>query len=98
MMHYYGETLEAAGAEIDELTDRMANQTAVLDHYQNLLDIMGKETDYTKKGTVLAGKAKTIGNEYKAAQKEYEMYAEEADKKYRAMMNATSEAEKEMYQ
>jgi chromosome segregation ATPase len=33
MMHYYGDTLAAAGEEIDKITTRMEHQTAVLEHY-----------------------------------------------------------------
>lgn len=82
MMHYYGETLVAAGEEIDKVTSRMEHQTSVLDHYQTMIDLMGKSTDYKAVGKVLEGKAETTKNEMEAARKEFDLYSKEANEKY----------------
>jgi hypothetical protein len=62
MMEYYGNTLDMAVEEIAKYTDRMDHQTAVLDHYSSLLEIMGKSNDYKTMGKVLEGKAKTLSD------------------------------------
>lgn len=46
MMNYYGDTLAAAGEEIAKYTDQMEHQNSVLDHYKNIMDIMGKSNDF----------------------------------------------------
>ena len=101
MMHYYGETLAAAGEEIDKVTSRMEHQTAVLDHYQIMLDLMGKSTDYQAVGKVLAGKAETTKNEMEAARKEFDLYSKEANEKYGLWQEALASgntAAAELYQ
>ena len=97
MMHYYGETLAAAGEEIDKITARMEHQTAVLEHYQSIVELAGKSTDYKKMGTVLEGKAETTKNEMIAAQEEYELYRQQADEKYALWKSAKTKEEAEMY-
>jgi hypothetical protein len=53
MTEYYGNTLNMANEEIVKYTDRMEHLSSVLDHYQNLLSLMGKENDYESIGVVL---------------------------------------------
>jgi hypothetical protein len=97
MIHYYGETLIAAGEEIDKITDKLEKQTAMLEHYQSILDIMGETTDYEKMGVILEGKSKTLHNEMIGYREEYEMYSKEAEEQYRQWQAAENEEQAEIY-
>lgn len=88
MMHYYGETLAMAADEIAKYTDHMEHLTEVLDHYQSLMEIMGKSTDYEAMGIVLEGKAKALGDQAATAKATMEMYKGEAEDRYQAYQQA----------
>jgi chromosome segregation ATPase len=53
MQNYYGDTLVKAGEEIGKYTDKIENLSGVLDHYQSLLTLIGKENDFQSMGVVL---------------------------------------------
>jgi hypothetical protein len=53
MLEYYGNTLAVAGEEIAKYTNKISGLTSVLQHYQTLLSIMGKESDYESMGIIL---------------------------------------------
>ena len=55
MLGYYGETVAAASEELDKHTARMEQHVAVLDHYKNLLSIIGEEANYDAMGVILEG-------------------------------------------
>ena len=100
MMEYYGNTLDMAAEEIAKYTDRMDHQTAVLDHYSSLLEIMGKSNDYKTMGKVLEGKAKTIGDQAAVAKKTMEMYkGQAADRlaEYQQALASGDKAAAELY-
>ena len=100
MMNYYGDTLAMVGEEIAKYTDRMAHQTSVLKHYQSIMELMGKSTDYKAMGTILEGQSKTIKNEMAASKKEWELYQAEAEKKkklYEDALRDGDEAAAEVY-
>ena len=73
MMHYYGDTLEAASEELADYTDHMEHLTDVFDHYLSLMDILGKPKDYNAMDNFLGGKADTIRDQLEVAQDYYEM-------------------------
>jgi hypothetical protein len=87
MQEYYGNTLSAAGEELDKYTERMDHLNSVLDHYQSLLGIIGQETDYKAMGIVLQGIADGAENSLAVAKAEYAFYAGEAEKK-KALMES----------
>lgn len=87
MQDYYGNTLSAAGEELDKYTERMDHLNSVLDHYQSLLSIIGQETDYKAMGIVLQGIADGAENSLAVAKAEYAFYAGEAEKK-KALMES----------
>ena len=60
MMHYYRDTLTAAGEELANYTDHMEHLTGVFDHYLSLMEILGKQKDYNAMGDFLGGKAETV--------------------------------------
>ena len=71
MMNYYEETLAAGQEELDKYTSKMEHQTAVLEHYMSIMEILGKSQDYESLGVILEAQAKSIGNEAKVAKENY---------------------------
>ena len=88
MKEYYSKTLDMAQEELAKYTDRMEHQTEVLEHYQSLMETLGKETDYNGLGIILEGQAKTIENQMKVAKEAYAMYHSEADEKKKLLDQA----------
>lgn len=82
MMEYYGNTLDLAGEEIAKYTDQMEHATSVLEHYANIMETLGKSTNYKAMGIILEAQVKTVENEVKAAKSAMEMYKEQADARY----------------
>lgn len=98
MMAYYGETLSKANEELDKYTSRMDSLTKVLDHYKNVLNIVGKEQDYKAMGAVLEGTAKHLKNVVDVSRKEYEMFAaEEAEMQARLNTVAENDSRYDLY-
>jgi hypothetical protein len=95
MLEYYGNTLSMAGEEIGKYTEKIDQLSSVLDHYQSLLSIIGKENDFKSMGVVLSGIASTAKDAKDAAKAEYEFYAEQAKERKAAMDAATDDAAKE---
>jgi hypothetical protein len=55
MLNYYSDTLAAVSEEIDKYSAKMEHQTSVLEHYSNMMDILGKSKDHDAMGTILQG-------------------------------------------
>ena len=100
MMHYYGDTLDAAQAEIDSFTDHMEHLTDVFDHYMSLMEILGKQKDYNAMGNFLEGKADTIRDRLNVAKEYYEMLKEnsKADEYWANYQAALSSGDEDMAQ
>ena len=96
MMNYYEETLAAGQEELDKYTSKMEHQTAVLEHYMSIMEILGKSQDYESLGVILEAQAKSIGNEAKVAKENYEMLKAQADAKKAAYEAASTPEEAEM--
>ena len=79
MLNYYGDTLSGAQEELSTYTDRMEHLNSVLDHYQNLMEITGKSTNYENLTAVLQGQADLIKNSYEVSKANYEWLKSEAD-------------------
>ena len=73
MMHYYGDTLDAASEELSYYTDQLSNLTSVLDHYRNIVALVHGEYDFNRVETILKGQAATIKNELDVATANYKM-------------------------
>ena len=100
MMHYYEDTLAAAGEEIAKHTERMEHQSATLEHYNSLMNIMGKQNDYKKMGKILEGQSKVLKDQMTAAKATLEFYQGQADEKWAKYQEALSQnnaAAAEMY-
>ena len=102
MKEYYGNTLEMAKEELAEYMEQFDQMNSVLDHYQNILELIGKEQDYDKMGAILEGQAKIANDRLASAtdwyntQKELqaELEAEYAKNQSESVKNAL-EAQKE---
>ena len=100
MLDYYGDTLSAVMDEMDKYTDKLEHQTAILEHYVNMMEILGKSYDYESIGIILEGQVKTIENELKVAEAEYDLYQKEAEEKrklYEAAIAAGNANAAEVY-
>ena len=84
MIHYYGDVLAAAGEELEKFTSLMDHHIEVLDHYANLLDLLGRSKDFKSMKTVLAAQVETAENAAKVSKANYDMLEEEARKKAEA--------------
>jgi hypothetical protein len=71
MMHYYGDTLEAARGELDDMLGHFDHLTTVTDHYLNLLDLLGKSADYEAMGDFLSAQAKIAEDRLSTSQTWY---------------------------
>ena len=98
MMHYYRDTLEAASEEIADFTDHMEHLTGVFDHYLSLMEILGKEKDYSAMGNFLSGKADTIKDRLDVAKEYYDMLKEnsKADEYWTNYQNALAANDADM--
>ena len=96
MMNYYEETLAAGQEELDKYTSKMEHQTAVLEHYMSIMEILGKSQDYESLGVILEAQARSIGNEAKVAKENYEMLQSQADAKKAAYEAASTPEEAEL--
>ena len=101
MLHYYEDTLSAATDELADHTDHMEHLTSVLEHYQNLLSIIGKSKDYEAMGNFLQGQADTIKDRLSVAQSYYDVLLqqkEEIQAELQAAIKSGDEAKIKMYQ
>lgn len=98
MMHYYRDTLEAASEEIADFTDHMEHLTGVFDHYLSLMEILGKQKDYSAMGNFLGGKADTIKDRLDVAKEYYDMLKEnsKADEYWTNYQNALAANDTDM--
>lgn len=93
MMAYYGETLSAANDEIDKHVSKIEHLNSILDHYKNILGILGETTNYKALGGILEGQAKVIKNELDVAVATYNMYKNEVDMWQEKMNSAVKNSE-----
>ena len=88
MQDYYGNVMSKALEEISLYTDQMDHLNSVLDHYSNILDIIGKQKDYKTKGSLLNAQAINLQNEMQVQQELYEHSSAEAEKWAKKMAEA----------
>ena len=88
MMEYYGNTLDMAIEEIAKYTDQMDHLVSILDHYQSLMEIMGKENNYAAIGVILEGRAKLLEDQVAISKSTMEMLKNEAADRYQAYQEA----------
>ena len=96
MMHYYGDTLDAASEELSYYTDQLSNLTSVLDHYRNIVALIHGEYDFNRVEAILKGQAATIKNELDVATANYKMLKTEKAAIEASYTAATDSDQKEL--
>jgi hypothetical protein len=92
MVHYYGDTLEAAREELGKYTSLMEHHVTVLDHYSNLIDLLGNPKDFDRMKTVLESQVDVAENAAEVSKANYEMLAQEAESKRAAWEAAQNDS------
>ena len=82
MTDYYANTLSEAEAQLDKYMGKIEDCTAVLKHYQSVLELLSKEVNYEWMGEILTAQRDTVKQEMLAARTE----AEYAAKQYETML------------
>ena len=90
MQDYYGNVMDMALEEIALYVDEMEELNSVLDHYSNILELVGKQEDYTSKKKVLSARAANLRNEMQVQQNLYEESMAQAEQWYEKMNAATA--------
>ena len=98
MVEYYGNTLDLAEEELSKYTDQMEHLTNVLDHYQSIMQLLGKETDYDSMGVLLGGVADVKRNNYLVSKEWFQTLKAQQVEAAAALANAGSELEREVLQ
>ncbi len=96
IVEYYSETLDAAMDEMSKYTDAMEHQSAVLEHYQSILELIGKESDYNKIGEFLSRRTANAANLAKQAKSQWELLTEQAEE-YKQLAASSTEETAKMY-
>lgn len=74
---YYGETIEAANEELGKYTDRLEHINSVLEHYKEIMTLLGKQTNYKMMNDILEGVANNTLNSYIASKTWFEELSDE---------------------
>ena len=89
MQDYYGNVMTMAIEEIGIYTAEMEQLNSVLDHYSSIIEIVGKQDDYSTKNKILNSKANNIKKELAVQTQLYEKSNAEAEKWAQKMSEAT---------
>ena len=98
MMDYYGETIAIAQEELGKYTAQLEHHVAILEHYRNMMNLLGKETDFNALGIILEGQAKTAENALKVSKENYEMYKRQVEAIEQQIAEATTDEAKALLQ
>jgi hypothetical protein len=63
ILDYYGSVLKMTREELDKSVAHIDSIAGTLDHYKNLMDILGRSTDYEALGKILTGQAMVAANQ-----------------------------------
>ena len=80
LQDYYSNVVSMAIEEIGLYTAEMEQLNSVLDHYSNIMDLVGKQEDRVTKNQILTSKANNLQKEYQTQSKIYEDAAVAAQK------------------
>ena len=64
---WYSDTLSKASEELEKFTDQIEHNISVVEHLQDILSLMGKETDYTAIGYLLSSQYEQTQSAYEAS-------------------------------
>lgn len=93
----YGDTLNKMGEEVSIFTSKMEGLNQVLDHYSNILDLVGKKDDFDAKGNILRTKAENIRSQLEISKEIYDKNVEDERKYFELMNNAEVGSEEYEY-
>lgn len=97
MVHYYEDTLDKASEELSSFTDQLDQCTSILDHFKNMLGLIGRENDLDSLGKILEGQLKTTQNTLEVQKNNYEMLLKQKESLEEKLSNETlGEKEREM--
>lgn len=97
MIKYYEETLDKASEELSSFTDQLDQCTSILDHFKNMLGLIGRENDLESLGKILDGQLKTTQNTLEVQKNNYEMLLKQKESLEEKLSNETlGEKEREM--
>lgn len=97
MVHYYEDTLDKASEELSSFTDQLDQCTSILDHFKNMLGLIGRENDLDSLGKILEGQLKTTQNTLEVQKNNYKMLLKQKESLEEKLSNETlGEKEREM--
>ena len=79
MMHYYGDTLAAAGERLGRFTALQEHHTSVLDHYTSALELMGKAADPSNMTEIIKAQKTVAENSLDTSKAWYDSMKAQAD-------------------
>lgn len=98
MEDYYGNTLAEANEELAKQKKGYENVTNVLDHYANIMSILGEEENEEWQAQLLATRKQHAENQLASAKETYQMYADEEAYWRQQMEDARERGDTELYE
>lgn len=80
MLEYYADTLDMAQEKIETFTDQINRLSTSLEHYNSVMELLGKNRDYEKINKINDALVKTSKNAYDVAKSTHDMYDGELQK------------------
>lgn len=80
MLEYYADTLDMAQEKIETFTDQIDRLSTSLEHYNSVMELLGKNRDYEKINKINDALVKTSKNAYDVAKSTHDMYDGELQK------------------
>lgn len=104
LMDYIEEGLESftnalsdAQDRIGFFSDKIADASSELDHYDNLLDLVGRQNDYETKAQIYQAQGQVKTSQVNAAKDAMDLYQTQYDKAQGYYDTLTTQAEKDMF-
>ena len=97
MKEYYANTLSAGAEKIDEFTSQMEHSSAVLEHYNDILELTGTSIDYNKSGQILATQRENAENLALTAKKEFDVLAQQSEARYQEWQSAIGTEQEDFF-
>lgn len=95
MLEYYENTLDSAEDKLGDFTDQLEHQMSILEHYQNVLSLIGKEQDYQMVGSVLQGQFSVAQDQLAAQERWVETLKNQMADIQSDLLSAVDEKERE---
>ena len=105
--HAYADALDEAANELDKYTSQLENMNSTLQHFIDIMGLMGKETNYDTIGKILEGQISNYKDQLDVQQAVLEGYyqqreamiaaGQEGSDEWFALVDAIGEAEDQLY-